>query len=281
MSEWRQCSLEETHQLLAGILKSFAAYCDAHGLRYYLVGGTLLGAMRHKGFIPWDDDIDVGMPREDYERFLVLAKNEPVRDDLYVISGEEGTFTWPFAEVVMDGTKVERESRAYIEDRYQVDQLFIDVFPQDGWPSGRLGAKLLLRRMHWHQFWFQLAKARAGAGTTTFRRILKAPFVWIAKHIGSERIRDRIIRISKKRPFATSENVGSVSNAVNGIGEWCLRSEVEDYQKAVFEGEEYTIPGSWKYYLSVGYGKNGDFMTLPPESERKTHKMSVYKLENS
>ena len=280
MSEWRQCSLEETHQLLAGILESFAAYCDAHDLKYYLVGGTLLGAVRHKGFIPWDDDIDVGMPREDYERLLVLVKNEPIRDDLYVISGEEGTFTWPFAEVVMNGTKVERESRAYIEDQYQVDQLFIDVFPQDGWPSTRTGAKRLLKRMRWHQFWFQLAKARAGAGTTALRKVLKTPFVWIAGLVGAERIRDRIIRIAKKRAFSESENVGCVANAVNGIGEWCLRSEVENYEIAQFEGKEYTIPGSWKYYLSVGYGRNGDFMTLPPESERKTHRMNVYRLED-
>lgn len=276
MGTWMECSLEEMHQILADILESFARYCDKHELRYYLVGGTLLGAIRHQGFIPWDDDIDVGMPREDYERLLQLVRKDQIRDDLELISGEDGTFVWPFAELVMTSSRVERESRAYIEDSYQIDQLFIDIFPQDGWPSGAIQKHLLLKRMQFYQFWFQLSKARLGAGTTRIRKYLKAPFVFLAKRIGPERVRDRIISISRKRPFSKSENVGSVSNAVNGIGECCSRKEVEKFETAFFEGREYVIPGSWKSYLTKAYGTDGDFMSLPPENKRKTHKMSVY-----
>lgn len=65
--------MNQMQKKLLGILKWFHQYCIEHGLKYYILGGSLIGAVRHKGFIPWDDDIDVGMPRKDYERFLQLT----------------------------------------------------------------------------------------------------------------------------------------------------------------------------------------------------------------
>ncbi len=99
------------------MLDDFVAYCQRHGLRYYLVGGTLLGAVRHQGFIPWDDDIDVGMPRKDYERFLELVNQEPVSEHLQAISGEKGTLSNPYCELIHTGTHLERNSSQYIREK--------------------------------------------------------------------------------------------------------------------------------------------------------------------
>ena len=70
------CELRRLQFIELEVMKLFSGICDKHHLRYYLVGGTMLGAVRHNGFIPWDDDMDVGMPRPDYERFLKVVKNE-------------------------------------------------------------------------------------------------------------------------------------------------------------------------------------------------------------
>ena len=69
-------NIERLHQIDIEIVKEVVKICDKHNLLYYMIGGTMLGAIRHKGFIPWDDDVDLGMPREDYEEFLKIASKE-------------------------------------------------------------------------------------------------------------------------------------------------------------------------------------------------------------
>ena len=78
-------NIEILHKVDMEIVKAVVKICDRHGLIYYMLGGTMLGAIRHKGFIPWDDDIDLGMPRDDYEKFLEIAPNE-LPDTLKVVN---------------------------------------------------------------------------------------------------------------------------------------------------------------------------------------------------
>ena len=85
---------------LTVLLASFHEFCLKHDLRYYIIGGTCLGAVRHKGFIPWDDDVDVGMPRDDYNRLLALAKMEKLGKD-YIVEAplDNKDYIYPFARI--------------------------------------------------------------------------------------------------------------------------------------------------------------------------------------
>ena len=114
------------------ILKQFLEICEKHALTYYMLGGTLLGAVRHKGFIPWDDDIDIGMPRPDYEKFLKLATYDlkpPYQ--LHTLFQNRGEYNYYYARVENPETRVLRKMA--IEDVHI--PAWIDVFPLDGVPN--------------------------------------------------------------------------------------------------------------------------------------------------
>lgn len=269
---------QEIHELLADMLEAFADYCEKHKLRYYLVGGTLLGAIRHKGFIPWDDDIDVGMPRPDYEKFLKLVKKEPVGPEYEIVSSKDGNFSLPFAEMYHCATRLERSSSEFIDESTQILRLVLDIFPQDGWPEGEKEAEKIIKKAGFLRFLNKEARAKIGSGKTAARAILKIPAILFARGIGSVRILKKLDDYAQKYQYDSSRYVGAITYGIYGIGERCLREEVVDFTQVEFEGRKFFAPGCWDSYLSGIYG---DYMSLPPEEKRVSHGLKVWLREEN
>ena len=118
----------EIQEIELEILSNIAAVCEQHQWRYFLAGGTLLGALRHKGFIPWDNDIDISMPRRDYEKLLQFYKENGNRYKILQV-GENTNYYLPFAKVVDTETLLVEKS---IETQVPELGLFVDIFPIDG-----------------------------------------------------------------------------------------------------------------------------------------------------
>ena len=264
---------KQVQQLLLSMLEEFAGYCRKHGLRFYLVGGTLLGAVRHQGFIPWDDDIDVGMPRPDYDRFLELVREEPVAPYLQAISGEEGTLSNPYCELIHIGTRLDRNSSRYIREKCQNLHLFIDIFPQDGWPEDDGQARKLAAKMKNMRYMIQNARAKFGKGTSFGRILAKTPAVLAMRFVGYQRIIDRMNRVARRFDYDRSRYVGAVTYGIYGPGERCLHDEVVNFTEVTFEGNTYPAPGCYDRYLTQIFG---DYRKLPPEDQRVDHKMKVW-----
>lgn len=261
----RELTNSQIKDVLQEILSDFADYCDENGLRYYLFGGTLLGGARHKGFIPWDDDIDVVMPRPDYVRFHELVQVKPIHEKYRVSSLALGNSPYPFAKIeYMDYLVLNTRSSLH-------PYLWIDVFPLDGVPkAGR--NKHFYQKRKFYAFLLEQACVRLGSGKNLVRAIIKLPIVIIAKMFGAFYFGKKIDTMAQTASF---EEGGVIENAVWGRSNEKERMDKEAFlcaDEMEFEGRMYHVPGNWELVLSGIYG---DWRTPPPEHLRINHGIRV------
>ena len=252
------------------ILLEFDKLCRQNGLRYSLAGGTLLGAVRHKGFIPWDDDIDVCMPRPDYERLKELVKKNALSERYYVTTDSEKNAVYPFL-------KLQDRTVEIAEERFnEVQNLWVDIFPVDGLPSDERKLKKiykkssLYRKIIVFEKWKNL-KAYGGKHNKFTAFFIKI----FVKLYGVKRAVRNSIKLALQYDYETSDYVGVVTWGCYGIGERMLKKEYEQFVEMSFEGHQFRAMGCWDSYL---HGIYGDYMQLPPAEKRVTHNIKAYRV---
>ncbi len=263
-------TLKEIQNIELSILLEFKRVCEEYNLRFYLCGGTMLGAVRHNGFIPWDDDIDVMMPRSDYQKFTDIVKSyTPFSEDYKLFAPELGTACFPFAKLVYLKSFVEQE---FIEDA-SLKHIWIDIMPVDGVPDNDKALEILYLKMDKLRKLLLLCWAKPWRGTSTkiiLAKLVVAPF---SKAIGAMRWCRWMNELALSCPYASSEYVGVVTWGLYGIKERCLRSEFESSIYVDFEGYSMPAIGCWNEYLTNLYG---DYMLLPPLDKRKQHVLKAW-----
>lgn len=252
-------TIEELKEIELNILKEFISICKKHNFSYYVLGGTMLGAVRHQGFIPWDDDIDVCMPRQDYERFLEIAQNE-LSDELFVQTNSSEPQN-PFCYC-----KIRNSNTTFIESsckKLDINHgIFIDVFPLDYYPADAKSQKKFRKKK---KFYNLIIGTRYSVKSTGIRKIKRA----IGKLIS---IVYPVKRAIKNRDKMYTSQTNSTILANNG-GAWDIKevAPAEWYGKGVeldFEGIKIVAPERYDLWLKQVYG---DYMKLPPEEKRITH----------
>lgn len=250
------------------ILNIYATYtelCKKYGLRYYIINGTAIGAVRHHGFIPWDDDFDVAMPREDYEKFRRIVKELPPHLK-FVDWHNTKEYTQLFGKIQDSRREVvesiERETGFMLSNG-----IFIDVFPIDGFPSNPIMYYLYkvkyqiikaVIRFRLHSF-----KEQTKAGVGTWCLGMFCGFFWPFRW-SQPRLFTAIEKFAKSCPFATSKNTGRVDSSLTFRYVYD-KSVWGSPQYVSFENINVPIPQKIDEYLRLEYG---NYMQLPPETKR-------------
>ena len=266
-------SLKELQNEELKILESIVKFLDSHNLTYYISCGTLLGAVRHKGFIPWDDDIDISMPRPDYDKLiqLMLEGKESFSSGLLFNEISLGNTKLPFAKVINPNIEIKSLSK---EDKY----LWIDIFPLDGLPDSQ---EEIVKYYKKERFQMGLIYLKTNSFKDIMKehksivnRLVKVCLKPIAMLVPIKYSSNKIIKLSKKYDYNNSKYVG-VYIWGDGPQEKILKKDMADY-KIKFENKTFNTYKNYEDYLKSMYG---DYMQLPPEEDRKDHNIEAYKIK--
>ncbi|MCR5400438.1 MAG: LicD family protein [Treponema sp.] len=268
----KKLDLKEIKEAELAILIEFDKFCKKNNLNYSIAYGTLLGAIRHKGFIPWDDDIDVLMPRPDYERFLELTAFNPITPTIETC----GFFPcktqvdYPFIKLIDMTTRVKETGRPK-----QFMGIWIDIFPMDGIPSDLKSQTKIMKKIFVLRRWFCSCSQDFSASKNVLT-FLKRLLPKLALSIyGIKRLCKKMDDYSKTRiPYEEASVVAHTIWGADGVRE-CLPKE--GFEKTVdveFEGHKFPAPSCWKENLTNLFG---DYMQLPPEEKRVLHVFEAFK----
>jgi len=251
-------NVKEVQEIQLEILLELDRICKKHSIHYILYGGTLLGAVRHKGFIPWDDDLDVAMYRDDFERFLSIAKKEMGNDFFLQTFETDPHFPPLFAKIRKNGTILRQINHAELDMHHGVP---IDVFPYDEIKTGGMTSTIL---------------PTFSNALNVFKNILI--HYETERRVGPLNFGGAVAAINKRLKII----INGLAKSQNGHGNeylTCLTFEIhrwksrlirkEDFFVAIdmeFEGHLFPVPRNYDEILKNVYG---DYMKMPSRDERK------------
>ena len=253
-------SLKDIQKVSLEVLIDVTSFCDGHNLTYFLACGTLLGAVRHKGFIPWDDDVDIMMPRPDYKKFLELYNS-----DIYkVCKPSEGRFY--FAKVY-DSRTIKYENGVSSKKFYPLG-VDVDIFPLDG----MVNDEKLIDKIYKKECFLEMLLRLANQPIFHRKNPLKAINRIIPRIIGSRNLVKMIEKNAQRYDYNASDYVVRMRRSVHGFT-GALPKAVYEKDYLNFEGHRFCVPKGYDAWLKQFYG---DYMTLPPEEQRIVHPIECY-----
>ncbi len=270
--EYEDLSLRDAQMLMVDVLKDVHELCEKHGIKYFLDAGTLIGAVRHKGFIPWDDDIDIGMIREEYNKFLEIAPKE-LPKHLFLQTFE----TDEYYNVYPTPCKVRYNNTLFLEDgteeNYKMHNgIFIDVFPYDSLPKLKITYKI--QRTLSYNILKSFKRLRDIPDYLSFKNKITFSFYKLVVKMFPNKRRLQFFNCLVKWNDPESDYMGYGVDTY--WSEYIYKKEdYFDLVKLEFEGQHFYAPKNYDAILTQLYG---DYMTMPKEEDRVWHAKEMKKL---
>lgn len=265
---------QEIKKVQLNIASELHEICQKNNIEYFLVAGSLLGAVRHKGFIPWDDDIDIGMLRKDYEKFIEVAKKELNKKYFLQTWDTDSNFGLPIAKIRAETTEYVEYS---IKDINIHKGIFIDIFPLDNTPENFFEKSK-------HKFITYFLKRTIlikqnyvlWGNESVLKKFLYKAFSLLLIGISVEPLKLLMKKEMTKYNNCESLNVVGIGGSYSYDKETIKKEWIKDKVLLEFESQKFYAPLKYHEYLNNLYG---DYMTPPPESQREDrHKIIKIKL---
>lgn len=273
MDEYKERDLKRVQEIELDILEKFISVCDKYSLEWIVIGGTALGAMRHNGFIPWDDDIDVAMPRKDYNYFLKKAHRDLPNGYFFQNYITEKNYNGYFSKIRKEGTAFVEKGALKLDIHHGI---FIDIFPMDNLPDIPSEYKRFHRKLY-VLFQIYLAKSNVGVASNQKHKFLGT----LVRNI----IRIISIPISKNTAFNNLDkqfqSYGNSETERLGFayfsGMTLYKKELYPIKQIKFEKIYVNIPNDADSYLKRDYG---NYMEIPPKEKRISHYPVILKFDS-
>lgn len=265
LSDIQQCSLD-----LALELKNI---CEQNNLKYFISGGTVLGSVRHSGFIPWDDDIDFAMPRSDYEKLKTIIKNNKSSRYWLVTYENNQEYNEPNMKFVDKDTLLLDET-TLIPQKVNV---WVDIFPLDGLPSNEKKRQRYFKKLLFLRMIYQFSNIKHINTLREDRKLIERVLIKIAQLIPLNKIFNtkkclKIIDNYLKNISYEEANYVFVGMGIHKEKEIFLKSVYEPGQLMDFENEKFIGPHDKKIFLTQFYG---DYLKIPSTDKQIAHKLTV------
>lgn len=248
---------QAVHQKVLDILLAVDQVCRQHHLRYYIIAGTLLGALRHKGFIPWDDDLDIGMPRKDYDLFMTHSK-EWLPEYYEAINGQNDP-EYPLSFAKIQDARTTLIERAHLK---YTGGIYIDVFPLDGTPKSKF-------LQIWHFSCFAFYNKMLYFIFRDPYKHGKGPGSWVpllARRLYTRPgLQKKLRDLMTKYDFDESEKICDYDDGRKGI---LPKTVFGTPTPILFENKQVFAPQEPHAYLTNKYG---DYMKIPPIEKQRQH----------
>lgn len=256
--------LQHMHSLHLILADEVKRICEKHNIRYFMIAGTMLGAVRHKGFIPWDDDMDFGMLRNDYDKFVSVCAAEIDENKFYLQTDKKDKYyTFNFAKLRLCGTKV---IESFSSDVQTNQGIYIDIFPIDNLADGKTVARLQCKK-----FWFyrSLLWIKCGYGSGEVKKKTSYKIArFISRFFSIAYLKKRKLKIIAKYKNKETRYVVTSDGTYGLKKETLEKAWLKNLKNYDFEDRQYPGIADYDTYLTYFYG---DYMQLPPEDKRNHH----------
>ena len=259
----KELTLQELRNIQFELLKHFKEFCEHNGIRYFICNGTLLGAVKYHRYIPWDDDIDVFLPRLDYDRLLEAFAEKNDNASYEIMSfGRTENYYYPFAKLIDTRTKLIEKNVCDINLGVNIDIFPIDNIGNTPKEVSRNFAKMkkLRKKLNW-------ARLNDYTSSSIVKKLAKIIISSGYKLVGAKRYCEKIIALGKANKNDT-EYIGNYIWGFYGTGEALPKKCFSSTVDVVFEGITFPAPVGYHEYLQ---GLYGDYSKEPPPEKQKTH----------